>query len=144
MPRVIRDPDDHQEAPTRLLARSLLREVCPWLYGEADAPCPPIIAARPWQVRWTPATIRAALQTFVATYHRVPTRMDWNVSRQYNLPSLSTIKTVYGGLAAAYKDVGLTPPVSMSSTPPSPASQREGQHARALHKRRERAECNHA
>ena len=133
MPRVIREPDENNESATRLLARELLQEVCPWLYAEPDVPRRSSPVARPWQVQWTRSTIRAALQTFVATYHRVPTRMDWNASRQYRLPSLSTLKTVYGGRMAALRDAGLTPHEPASSVPPTPAMQRQGWMARAHH-----------
>ena len=132
MSRVVRDPDpDEQfENATRLLARELLREVRPWLYAEPAVPCERPILPRPWQVRWTREAIREALQAFVATYHRIPGRMDWNASRQYRLPSLSTLRTVYGGRDAALQDADLRPPSTPPPLPPTPAMQRQGWMAR--------------
>ena len=130
MPRVVRDPDDQYESATRLLARSLLQDVCPWLYGEATAPR--ALHTQPWKVRWTRPTIRTALQYFVATYHRVPSRQDWHASRQYCLPSLTTIKTVYGSRRAALLDAGLREESGTSPKPPAPATKRAGWRSQSI------------
>ena len=138
MPYHPRDPNDQHDNPTRLLARSLLLEVRPQLYG-LPAPETPQPDAWTAGVRWTRDAIHTALHRFVATYGRVPTRQDWNASRQYQIPSRSTMCTMYGSVNAGLVDAGLVPDATPRPAPPTPTAQQKGWTAKS-HARKGRDE----
>ena len=136
MPHYPSDLRDAHDSPTRLLARALLMEVRPQWYGLPAPETPHPLAGSP-VVRWTRDAIRDALHHFVATYGRVPTRQDWNASRQYQIPGRSTMCAMYGSVNAGLVDVGLVPDTSPRPALPTPSAQRTGWTARS-HARKER------
>ena len=136
MPHYHSDLRDPHDSPTRLLARDLLRAVRPEWYG-LPVPETPHTLGSTVVVRWTRETICNALHRFVVTYGRVPTRQDWNASRQYQIPGRSTMCTMYGSVNAGLLDVGLVPDASPRPAPPTPAAQRQGWTTRS-HARKER------
>lgn len=98
------DPTAAQTATAdRLLARSLLRQVAPWLYDTSLLP--PLVVAPKHTTPWTRAVIRNAVAQFVRQQGRVPTQADWDQARTHGLPARRTVQKHYATLDTLYTEV---------------------------------------
>lgn len=91
---------------SRALARSLLQEACRSLQftGLPHVFLPPALTGR--RRLWNASTVTEALQRFWWRVGRPPSRKEWREAKHGELPSVATVRKIFGSITDVYRVMG--------------------------------------